>query len=423
MITETRETLFPETYQRLVTLFPDKPWLKASRSLQYQIADNPLTRVSIERTFRITYGLCSFDRDGMKLVEGPEWQNVKYAMTFAAQALHLIDAAQDEKGKTAYVGRIRGSFKDSKIMRALVTEHLTALNLHNRGLQIEWPPEYKSQGRTFDILAAMEGMPAFEVECKSFSSSKGLQITEEQAIAFFKPLTARLEALRQPDLFLLLRITVSRKLPTTPKDLDCLALQVVDALLEGNVEVAEGVQLSSLTTPIPEFRDLSEVDAALVQQILARDCFGAPRGRRYFAPQIIDNFMCSVEVCSEREDDRESAWWKDVTKAIREQMTGTRPGCLVIRLEEMSSDQLMRAASNEQSKLKRFADRVLSHECHKHLACLVFVSDGDRTVQSTPMSEAIASTAYVRVNEKGLYADIGIDRLFVDAHSVSGHMA
>ncbi|HGO9799653.1 TPA: hypothetical protein ACLEB8_004841 [Pseudomonas aeruginosa] len=415
MISETRETLFPETYVRLVTMFPDKPWLKATRSLQYQIKDNPHTREAIERTYRIAYGLTSFDRAGMALVEGAEWQNVKYAMTFAAQALYLIDAAQDEKGKAAYVGRIRGAFKKPGDMRALIFEHLTALHLQMRGLQIEWSPEHKSKQRIFDILAVRDGVPVFEVECKSFSPGKGLQIPEGNAHAFFKPLIARLAELRQPDLFVLLRITVPRKLPTAPKELDLLAQQVVDALLAGQAESAGSVQLSSLTAPIPELRGLSEEKAALAQQILARSLLGGPRGRRYFAPKIVDNFMCCVEVCSASEDDREGAWWDDATKAIQEQMTGSLPGCLVIRLEEMPSDLLKITAGDEQNMLKRFADRVFDNERHKHLACIVFVSDGDRTMHSTPMSEAVASTTYVHVNEKGLYAESGIDRLFLDA--------
>lgn len=415
MITETRETSFPETYERLVQLLPAKPWLSMTQKLRYQIKDNPLTRESIERTYRIAYGLTSFDRAGMELVEGPEWHDVKYAMTFAAQALHLIDSAQDEKGKSAYVGRIGGAFTDPRTMRALISEHLTALHLHMRGLQIEWPPEYKSRGKSFDILAAGEGMPAFEIECKSFSAGKGMQITEEEAHAFFKPLLARLTVLGKPDMLLVLRITVPNKLPTARKELDLLAQQVVDALLAGEVEAANGVQLSALTHPIPELRGLSDEKAAFAQQVLARSRLGAARGRRCFAPQIIDNFMYGIEVCSAIPDDRETPWLNDAKKAILKQMTRTRPGCLVIRLENMPSQMLKVAANNEENKLKKFADRVFKSERHKHLACIVFVSDGDQTVHLTPLSEAVASTSYVHVNEKGLYGESGIDRLFLTA--------
>lgn len=415
MITETRETSFPETYERLVHLLPAKPWLSRTQKLQYQIKDNPLTRESIERTYRIAYGLSSFDRAGMDLVEGPEWQNVKYAMTFAAQALYLIDAAQDEKGRSAYVGRIGGAFKDPDTMRALISEHLTALHLHMRGLQIEWPPEHKGEGKSFDILAAGEGMPAFEVECKSFSSDKGKQITQDKAMEFFKQLTAKLGELRQPDTLRMIRITVPKKLPPAVKDQERLALQVVEAVRAGQTEVADGVQVSAIAAPISELRGLRADEALLAQRILANKGWGAPMGIRHFSTEVIDNYLLCVEVCSTRKNDRMSAWWEDATYGVREQMTGTRPGCLVIRMENMPSELLKAAAGNDQSLFRDLANRMFDDERHKHLACIVYVGDGDRIVHSTPRSEAVASTSFVLVNEKGLYAESGIDRLFVDA--------
>ena len=93
-------------------------------------------------------------------------------------------------------------------------------------------------------------------------------------------------------------------------------------------------------------------------------------------------------------------------------MTGTRPGCLVLRIEGLNRDELSQLAQEVPNPLAWFATNVLKDERHEHLACLAFISDEEATRLSENTVTA-QSSSYVFDSPVGRYPNLGIGRIFL----------
>jgi len=69
MRTDLRDHEFPELYRRLLTLFPDKSWLKRVANLQHQVNKNPISKFWLWQVNIVAYGLAAFDTHGLEQVE------------------------------------------------------------------------------------------------------------------------------------------------------------------------------------------------------------------------------------------------------------------------------------------------------------------------------------------------------------------
>lgn len=416
MITELEETAFPNLYARFVGLFQGtKPWLTVVEKHQLQIKDNPYSQSQIQKEYRVAYGLASFDSGGLEHAGSSDWPNVQHAMSFVAQIFEIVDQAPDA-GKQAYIGRIRGAFTNPAEMRAIRFEHLTALALYRQGGQIEWP-ETKSGPERFDILVTDIEGDSFEVECKSCSPDKGRAITEHQATQFFRQLLERLEVVTKPSEVLMLKVRVPKRLPTSEKALAVLAEEVIQAIEIGSSSTAQGVLLASYrySSPLVTISELPpEVVLGEVNAQASRE-FDGVEGYRALKYLPSKSVAFCVEVCSGRSSEFFDATWATAKHAIQNQMTGTRPGCLVLRLEGMGKEALERFAQETPNTLEWFAMKVLSDDRHQHLACLAFVSDETVAVTS-PGSKTPQSCSYVFDRKEGQYANTAICRQLLGSY-------
>src|SRR5690606_5836578 len=101
-----------------------------------------------------------------------------------------------------------------------------------------------------------------------------------------------------------------------------------------------------------------------------------------------------IEVCSGRKLQILGAMSKTAKHAVRTQMTRTRPGCLVLRLEGLNRDELTQLAQEVPNPLAWFATNVLKDERHEHLACLAFISDEEVTRLSESTVTAQSSSYF-----------------------------
>ncbi|MEA1605601.1 hypothetical protein [Pseudomonas spirodelae] len=414
MLAELQEIDFPEVYARFVDLFPDKPWLKATSQLQMQLRANPLSAERIESAFMIAYGLSHFERGGMSILGSEVWPSVQLAMGFAAQVCGLVSKALDERGRKAYLGRVSGAFANPIDMRALRFEHLTAMTLHKRGAQIEWPDE-SSGDETFDILASTEGFLSFEVECKSCSADKGRPITESEASEFLYRMMRELTSVLGPKELMALKVRVPKRLPTSHKALDTLVAEVMAAIRDGQGSTESGALLAFSRMMTPD--DVADPQALthLVSGLAAREWGDLEGPRAYFIGGSTPSGFC-IEVCSGRKLQILDAMSKTAKHAVRTQMTGTRPGCLVLRLEGLNRDELTQLAQEVPNPLAWFATHVLKDERHEHLACLAFISDEEATRLSESTVTA-QSSSYFFDSPVGRYPNLGIGRTFLSGTS------
>jgi hypothetical protein len=409
VITDLEETDFPALYTRFAGLFQgSKPWLKVVEKHQLQIKANPYSQPQIQRENRVAYGLAAFESGGLEHTGSSDWPYVQQAMSFAAQVCEIFDKATDEIGKQGYIGRIRGAFSNPAEMRAIRFEHLTALALYRHGGQIEWP-ETKNGTERFDILVTYGDGDTFEVECKSCSPDKGKAITEHEATQFFRHLLERLEAVTRPGEVMMVKVRVPKRLPTSEKELSILAAEVFQAIEVGKPSTDQGVLLAfhRYNSPLVTIKDLPpEVVQGQINAQASRE-FNEVEGYRVLKYSPSKSVAFCVEVCSGRSPEFFDATWATAKHAIQNQMTGTRPGCLVLRLEGMGKEELEQFAQETPNTLAWFATKVLCDDRHQHLACIAFVSDETMAVTS-PGSKTPQSCSYVFDRKDGQYANTAI---------------
>lgn len=402
MITDLKETAFPSVYARFTDLFQGhKPWLKTVAKQMLQIKANPYSQPQIKREYRVAYGLAAFDSGGLEAVDPAEWANVQHAMSFAAQVCEILDQVPDEVAKQSYIGRIRGAFKNPAEMRAIRFEHLTALALHRQGGQIEWPEITNGQER-FDILVTDGEGNTVEVECKSCSPDKGRAITEHEASQFFHKLLEKLETIIKHGEVMMIKIRVPKRLPTSDTDLSIFAGEILHAIENGRLATEKGALIAFhhymsplvTTTDIPTELVKAEIYAHASRQ------FNGMEGYRIVEHSLSMSTGFCVDVCSGRSPEFFDAAWDTAKHAVQNQMTKTRPGCLVLRLERMDKQALEQLAQETPNTLAWFASKVLLDERHQHLACVAFVSDETVEVTSSDSKTPLSST-YVIDRENG----------------------
>ncbi|MGI0646772.1 hypothetical protein ACRCPS_17305 [Pseudomonas aeruginosa] len=410
MITDLLDTVYPAVYDSFIALFDgQKPWLKTVEKLHLQITANPYSQFQIKRENRIAYGLAIFEDGGMARIHDEGWPDVQHAMMFAAQVCEIVAQATDAKGRSAYIKRIRGAFANPDELRAIRFEHLNALSFYRQGATIQWP-EIAGGTDRFDILATDVDGNVVEVECKSCSPDKGRAITEQAAAQFFPHMIERLQAISKPGELIMVKVRVPKRLPTATADLADLATEVTKAILAGEALAQDDVSIEC------HWYDMSlqgaSNDPALVSQAIYERAtldFNGFEGHRLVSYCHEDLAGYCVEVCSERSHSFFEAAWKTAKHAIQNQMTGTRPGMLVLRLEGLGIEALARLAEEGPNNLAKFATMVLLDERHQHLAGVAFVSD--ETVNETSYASLTPqSTTYVFDRPSGPYSGLNLGR-------------
>lgn len=412
MITDLHDSDFPETYDRLVKLFPERPWLKRVDLLRHQITGNPLQADVIRRDNCISYGLASWEQYRFDVPNDVEWEDVLTAMAFVAQVLELCDIANtDSNCMRAFSGRVHGAFREPAEMRAMQFELHVAVALHRRGCKITWTDE-SSGTETYDMLVQPVGMPEFELECKSFAIDKG-QVNPHSAVtSLLDKLLPRIEQGLpvKPKMLTVLDVELFDKIPVNHTVLDSTAQRIAEAIWSG-ATVVDGVCELSL-----QFLDLRncppnvEIDQglamAIVEKVLGSDA----------SCQVARRFSSDSWGILRIRNSRESRFFQAVEKvakdAVRRQLTGTRPGCLAMQLHGATGAQLIELAMDEEHNgCTKLAMNLLKSPRHEHLACVAFVSQQQLT-RLSETSRAGQGTAYYFDSKVGRFPDLGIGGLF-----------
>lgn len=367
-----RTEQFPEIYAQFAKLLKGKPWLDATRKLKYQITENPLARERIFMENQVAYGLSYFEKGGITLEGTDAWPAVLHAIAFAAQVSDLVAKGENQKGKQAYFKRINGAFLNPAEIRAIRFENLTALAMHRHGASLEWP-DAELGPETYDLLVTSASGQEFELECKSCSQDKGQPITKQDADAFHHRILMRPLPQPNPGELLFLKIRVPKRLPKNIQELDQLAAAVLHACKESLPITNCGTSVSVHRIPLPiqpgQILSQSDLDNAANSVSDGEEGF-----RGYVCIDSKASALC-LEICSEQAPDIYKAWWKTTKHAVRDQMTGTRPGCLVMRIEGLLKDDFEQIIRDPINPLVVFAKKALDDPRHQHLIAVAYVSD------------------------------------------------
>ncbi len=411
MITDLHDHQLEATYARFVELLGGKPWLKVTQDHQFQFTANPLSEVQITREYSVAYGLASFDQKGMALQGSSEWSTALHGLTFAAQACQLAENDFDERSRRSFIGRVRGAFSNPDDMRALRFEMLTALSLYKQGARIHWP-ESTEGPETFDILATTKDGLEVEVECKSISADKGRPIKERDAGELFNRLLRKLPVTHKAGELLLVKIQIPEKLSKSHAELDRLASGIADAFKASRSEASENIFINQKVVEAPFLFDPKSDDyIRFAIGELADRASGPAEGHRAIAYSSGSKTGLCIEITSTQASQVLEAMRQTANRAVRKQMTGTRPGCLVLRMEGLSRESLIQLASEDPNPLAFFATEILKDPRHQHLACIAFVSDSD-LIPISETTQTEQSVSYVFDQQVGPLAGLGLGAVF-----------
>ncbi|QAY83360.1 hypothetical protein [Pseudomonas arsenicoxydans] len=407
MRTDLRDHEFPELYRRFLTLFPDKPWLKRVANLQHQVNENPISKFWLWQVNVVAYGLAAFDTHGLEQVEIESWDAVKQAMIFICQILDIHDTAPPDNARM-FRGRIRGAISNPDDMRGIRFELGMATHLFRQGCSITWTDEHRGD-ETFDFLADVPGVGSVEVECKTLSADKGEPIARDIAYAFINRLFPKIEpALPFQGRFLYtISLVFQSNIPKNTTAQATIAAEVAEAIKreEQSVDGVCSIHLQAL--------DLKPLEEGLERDHLL-DYSNQMLGYEP-AHQVIKDLgeagYLAVRVQSVVASKLETAVNDLAKRAIRKQLTGNRPACLVMRIERHSGESLEALAEDESNWLATRATKLLKNPAHDHLAAVVFVS-APAVTAVTESSEVEQSKTYIFESQQGNYSLLGLNHLF-----------
>ncbi|RAI70840.1 hypothetical protein DOZ80_10235 [Pseudomonas fluorescens] len=407
MITELNDSDFPAVYEAFVVLFPDRPWLKRVSNLKHQINETPLLRLFLWKRNVLTYGLWAFDSYGMQPLDVESWEASKQAMIFASQILYICRHSSPENANKL-CGRARHAIKDPDGMRGLQFELTVATHLSREGCEIIWMEE-DTGGGVFDMMVMIPDVGAVEVECKSLSADRGESLTEET----FQVLTSLLLPLIEPKLRLLKRhvygisFIFSSKIPESAIQRAKLVAELAEAVGQERSELS-GV--CSISVGMGTFESMQQTFGVEELHAIANDLLGHGPGYRLMKELDEQTFLV-IDIQSRVPSKFEAMLGEVAKSAVRDQMTGTRPGCLVIRVERHSGSSLESFSEQELNSLAQRASKLLTNPDYAHLASVVFVSASSMT-RIGNSSEGEQSRTYVFDNSIGSYPNLGLSKLF-----------
>lgn len=407
MITDVHVNDFPKIYSNLIQHFTLKPWMKRVEKLQYQITANPLMEGWIHRVNQIAYGLVEFDKYGLEAVHRPNWESVKHAMAFSAQVLAILDNSTPDNARKV-IARVDGALRKPDTMRGIAFEFSVATHLSRKGCSIEWMEE-DTPGNNFDMLVNVPGIGLVDFECKTLASDTGEAIPEDTALEFINRLMPwALKSLPDyPKHFYGISITMECAIPSKVSDQARLAVSVGEALARTDHFLDKICTIDLQAAPI-EPLPAGREDEAL--KILSNYIFGDQPSHEHIFP-LPNGSHVAIRVGCVIPSTLNDQMKGKANKAIRKQMSGERPGCLVMRVERHSTEELTAEASIDKNDFWDLAKNLLENTEHPHLAGVVFVSAPALTRLSST-TESGQSCAYAFDSLWGDYPNLGFKRLF-----------
>lgn len=321
------------------------------------------------------------------------------ALVFVSHCLSTLDR-MDVKNRVRAIGRIQGAFRNPEDMRALQLEFTAGLHFAKLGHRLTWP-ELEADGDTYDLLVEDIGPTGLEVECKAVSEEKGQRISTRHALEFWnlmqRDLLAATGGLHRG---LSIVITLPGRLPASFAERKELAKLVVEATLSGQGLICPQASIS-----------IDDFDAQLLTGI---DWNNPDWGTRELIESITGTtnrqamvtglkgggaVICVIQ--SNEDDSLFDAIQKTAKRAATKQLTGDRPGLILLEFGGMSPEGMVSLAEhdnipgNAPTGLRRWASQFLSNCTDRdHIVGIGFLSRGAMRRASSNVV-ASSGSAYV----------------------------
>lgn len=360
---------FPDIYNRLVTLFPSKPWLRAIddvRKLSKQFAGRG-GQEEIDNS--VAFGLTLWDRHKYAISAGYEWNTMFQAMLFVQRVVELCEAVDRGKpGPRDLKKRFEGAFKTASDMRALQYELYIANVLISRGCSVDWPEESKGD-ETFDLLFYPPGgLPPIELECKSFAGDKGFNVRladGHRLIGALLKIISLERLLTARDGFAsILTIKLTVPVPRDDKSFRAFVLHLA-AEIETQGSKVDSVGFSVVEEFCPLVGDPTDEDACFNAALTLPGPMAA-----FVACHGPEHRLKGIRIVSAGD----VRIWREVEKvakrAFDKQLTGKRPGALALQFINDTIEPF-KTVFEPKNKYRLLSEKLFSN---KHALMLIVTS-------------------------------------------------
>lgn len=409
----------PAVYRRFAEVVGDRHWKHRVSQIKAAIKSNRFMENYLREENAIAFALdqCGavLDRFGFIPNDLPDRDALYPAVAFAGQVLSMMDMAQPAAAKQL-CQRVQGAMKNPDDMRGYRLELSTATHLARCGHKLQWP-ELTGVG-TFDLLVTDLAPNGLEVECKSISADKGRRIHRQEALAFhslvFVELKPILRTLRSG---LAVVLTVPERLPKQHAERMALARRIKQQInLAKDATLEEGATIRIVdfdSSQLASGPDAFNVETALpvIEQVTGT------RNRESMLLASSAGGAIAPVVQSMLDDELMDATMATLSDAAKRQLTGTRPGLLIVGFDGINGDQLWAVAArdkdpNEQvTALTVKASKFLSATHRDFVIGVGFISKGAVTPTYDGAMDT-SSTAYMFAKRQSPFWHDSLEELF-----------
>lgn len=380
--TEIHVDEIPTIFIRFCEIVDQNLWLKRVQSINTEIRGRPYLKDYLLEDNSLIFKLASLSQ----LIEQYGWIPRSYrknpefypAIQFAAQVLSLHDHIPENQ-KLAFLGRVRGTFKNLDNLKALQLEFTAITHFENRNFSLKLP-EVGITG-TVDLLVENIGANGLEIECKTISTDTGRKITRRQALEFFNIARPTIEnALQNYQGGIYVVLTIPARMPSSLEE----KLELV-RLVEANI-VKYQADPSSLDSPIL----ISKFDLDLLEGVefnnshTIRELADQITGTNNQEVMIVGNSKRALVfvIQSAQETVLLERIFKTIKNSAQRQISKTRPAIYFIGLEGIGSDELVNLATHDSNSkniptgLRMAVSKFLADQNREHVVGIGFLSKG-----------------------------------------------
>lgn len=371
----------PEIFERFRDAIGERHWIKRVAAIKSEIKGKPYLRDFLLEENAIAFVLdkCSklASRHGRIPPQHINDRSLYPALRLAAQTMWIFDRSSPSQAKSI-VRRLHGAFKNPDDLRAIQFELGVATHFVRRGCSISWP-ETEGSG-TFDLMVHGIGPEGLEVECKSVSRDRGRKIHKRDALEFNHLARQRLEvSAHRLQSGLAVVLTVPDRLATGFRDRQFLAERLGRIVMAGkDVTLEDGSDVRMSEFDIREYPDPGPPESSTLRADVDKITGTQNRevmilGRR--------NGGALVFVMQSRQDDTLLPYvFNSVGEAARKQLSKKRAGMVLVGMDGLSADELVRTAQQDKdpgehpTALRVEVSKFLSGTSTDHLVGVGFLS-------------------------------------------------
>lgn len=402
-----------EIYNRLVNIYPDKPWCKSLEAKERMRKNLPMKGRSAELNNIITKGLVCFERNGYDSSTTIEKDYIEEAIYFISQVIPYCESVmKNGYGPSNIVKRLYGAFSNDDDMRAIRFEFMMVNYFRYKKCEIDFPDECKGN-ETYDLLIHPPYGLSFEVECKSFSSDKGATITVDEGATLIDTIIKEhgdsLDVLSPgKSRAKIINIDISTLLPTKETDKKKLVKNIFEKIPNNGK-----ISYDEFTIEVREFNINScYLDNAEEAEIISNetDPIFAEANKFYGGDAALICCKCKDEgfISFRVSSSLKKNFWKEIANvskgAIKNQLTGTRPAIVALQFTNESVEKFhsIHSSRNEYNKI---ASRYFKN---KYITNFVFAGEILRTkLNNFPIKVDNYKLAPIQ-NKKSYYESGGI---------------